>query len=143
MQRGARAFALSLAGFLFAAPAFAQQVTPLPSPTPSPVPTRRPPPKLGPVLVGGKTTYAVSFSSGATQTATASQFHAPYGSYFTATPSTLCLGVVKVAGPTPALAAAAITSSGPFTFTRLGTTSGCSVTISSSAGGASATVVFQ
>ncbi|HTX02698.1 MAG TPA: hypothetical protein VMD07_03370 [Candidatus Acidoferrales bacterium] len=98
---------------------------------------------IGPVLVNGKSTLGISFSGSATQSVAAAQSHAPSGTYFTATPGMLCTGTVKVAGTSQALPGNPITSSGPFTFTRTGSPMGCAVTISSSAGGASATVVFQ
>ena len=117
------------------AAAFAQSAAPAPSLKPA---------APGPVLVDGKRTYSVSFGAATTQTATASQNHVPGGVYFIATPGILCDGTVTVTGSgSQALPGAPITSTGPFTFTRTGSPLGCAVTISSSAGGAAATIVFQ
>ena len=114
-----------------------------PTATPSAAPQ---PPKtaaIGPVLVGGKSTYGISLSSAVSQSATATQNGAPAGTYFTATPGTLCIGSVTVTGDGRQTPGNAITSSGQFTFTRTGSPLGCAITITSSAGGASATVLFQ
>jgi len=113
--------------------AFAQTATPQPVATAG----------LGPVLVDGKATYGISFSGSTTQSATASQARAPNGSYFIATPGMLCTGTVTITGTSQTLPGSPITSNGPFTFTRTGSPTGCAVTITSSAGGARATIVFQ
>lgn len=102
-----------------------------------------PAPGVGPVLVGGKSTYAVSFGAASNQSATASQDRAPGGTFFIATPGMLCAGTVTVAGTSQPLPGNPITSSGQFTFTRTGSPVGCAVTITSSAGGRSATILFQ
>src|SRR5579872_1185174 len=107
--------------------------------TPQPAAT----PGLGPVLVDGKTTYGIKFAGAATQSATATQDRAPGGTYFIATPGMLCRGTVTVTGSSQPLPGNPITSNGLFTFTRTGSPLGCAITISSSAGGASATIVFQ
>lgn len=119
-------------------------VTPTPSPAPpaAPLTTPRPAPKLGPVLVGGKHTFVVTFGDHDTQTIYASQSGAPAGAYFVATPATLCIGAITVSSGTSVLFNAPITSGGPFNITRVGNTTGCAVSISSSAGGQPATVVF-
>ncbi|MGH7192271.1 MAG: hypothetical protein ACREJM_01915, partial [Candidatus Saccharimonadales bacterium] len=59
-------------------------------------------------------------------------------------PVTLCLGSIKITGDPNALMNAPVTSArGEFTAIRLGSPIGCSVSVSSSAGGRPATVVFQ
>jgi hypothetical protein len=106
--------------------------------------TPRPAPKLGPVLADGKPTLIVVFGADASKTISVTQTQAPPGSYFFAQPGTMCIGAIKVAGSSPTvLPNGAITSNGPFTFTRVGSPVGCAVSISSSAGGTPATVVFQ
>jgi len=112
----------------------AQAVTPAASATPAGV---------GPVQIGGKNTYAVSFGASTNQTAIASQDRAPRGTFFIATPGTLCVGAVTVTGSSQSLPGSPITSTGQFTFTRAGSPVGCAVTITSSAGGRSATILFQ
>lgn len=121
-------------------------VTPTPTPAPpaAPVATAKPVYKPGPVLIGGKHTFVVTFTDKDTQTFYAAQDHKPQSAYFIATPGTLCVGAVKIAGPEPnAMINAPITSGGPFTVTRVGSPIGCSLSVSSSAGGQPATVVFQ
>jgi hypothetical protein len=118
--------------------------TPTPAPSPAPVATARPVYKPGPVLIGGKSTFIVTFGDKDTQTFYATQAHAPQGGHFTATPGTLCLGAIKITGDPNALLFGPVTSSrGEFTVTRVGSPIGCSVSISSSAGGQPAVVVFQ
>ena len=113
------------------------------TPRPAPEMTVRPAPKIGPVLVDGKATLIVVFDPSNVKTVSASQTQAPPGSYFFAQPGTMCIGAIKVMGSSPTvLPNGAITSNGPFTFTRVGSPVGCAVSISSSAGGAPATVVF-
>jgi hypothetical protein len=138
---------------LAAASAFAQStsapssgpLTPAPSPSapPAPVTTPRPAATVGPVLVDGKQTLIVTFGDRATRTFEASQAHAPPGSYFVANPGTMCLGAVRISAGTSVLLNAPVTSNGPFTLTRLGDPAGCAISISSTAGGAPATVVFH
>lgn len=110
---------------------------------PQPSATATPAASLGPVLVNGKTTFGISFSGSQTKTATASQINAPGNAYFIAVPGMLCTGTVTVAGTSQSLPGSPITSTGQFTFTRTGSPVGCAITISSSAGGATATIVFQ
>lgn len=100
-------------------------------------------PTAGPVLVDGKSTYVLAFDHGNTKIVSASQEHAPPGRYFVATVGTICIGAVNVSGSAATIPTGGITSSGPFTFTRVGNTAGCAVSISSSAGGPPAVVVFQ
>lgn len=102
-----------------------------------------PAPTAGPVLVNGKSTYVLVFDQGNSKTISATQAHAPPGSYFVASIGTICIGALNVSGASPSLPNGAITSSGPFTFTRVGNTAGCAVSIGSSAGGSPATIVFQ
>jgi hypothetical protein len=104
-------------------------------------PMARPTP--GPVLVGGKSTFIVVFDSGNTKTVIPTQANAPPGVSYVATPGTMCIGAVNVTTTGTILPGGPITSKGPFTFTRVGSPIGCAVSISSSAGGAPATVVFQ
>ena len=111
--------------------------------TPSATPAPPAPVAVGPVLVGGKSTYGISFGGSTSQSATATQDHAPAGTYFVATAGMLCTGTVTVTGDSRPLPGNAVTSSGPFTFTRTGSPSGCAVTIRSSAGGTAATILFQ
>lgn len=127
------------------APAARAQTIAIPSATPAaPAPTQSPvaPPQLGPVLVAGKATYVLTFGPKNSQTITATQSHAPAGAYFIATPGTICLGAINVVGSATVGTGMGITSSGAFTFTRVGNPVGCAVSISSSAGGTPATVVF-
>jgi hypothetical protein len=105
--------------------------------------TAAPAPGVGPVLVGGKSTYAVSFGASINQSATASQDRAPGGTFFIASPGMLCAGTVTITGTSQPLPGNPITSTGQFTFTRTGSPVGCAVTITSSAGGSSATILFQ
>lgn len=123
----------------------AQTPPALPPVAPAPSPTAAPSaaPKLGPVLVAGKSTYVLAFDAGGSKTVAATQVHAPSGSYFIATPGTICIGAVSVTGSSSLALGGGIISNGPFTFTRVGSTAGCAVSISSSAGGTPATVVFQ
>lgn len=108
---------------------------------PTATPMARPTP--GPVLVGGKSTFILVFDSGNTKTLTPTQTNVPSGVFFVATPGTLCLGAVNVTTTGTIVPGGSITSKGPFTFTRIGSPAGCAVSISSSAGGPPATVVFQ
>ncbi|HEY1727770.1 MAG TPA: hypothetical protein VGG22_05325 [Candidatus Baltobacteraceae bacterium] len=101
------------------------------------------PAAVGPVLVQGKSTYGISFAGATSQSATATQDHAPAGTYFIATPGMLCTGTVTLTGDSRPLPGNPVTSSGPFTFTRTGSPAGCAVRIRSSAGGATATILFQ
>lgn len=120
------------------APATQTPATQAPTATPMPRPTP------GPVLVGGKSTFIVIFESGSnTKTVTPTQNNAPQGVYYVATPGTLCIGAVNVTTTGTVIPGGSITSKGPFTFTRIGSPAGCAVSISSSAGGPPATVVFQ
>lgn len=132
MKRAATLLAVGLFA-LASAGAGAQTPTPKPSPSPG----------LGPVQVDGKSTFQLSFGSSSSQAATASQDRAPDGTYFIATPGMLCTGTVAVTGSSQQIAGNAIISTGRFTFTRTGSPLGCAVTISSSAGGRVATVIFQ
>jgi len=102
-----------------------------------------PAPALGPVLIDGKPVVEVTFATGNTQTIGASQAHAPAGNTYTATPSTLCNGTVRVTGAASDVATTTVTSHGAFTLTRLGTPVGCAIAITSNAGGTPATVTFK
>lgn len=125
--------------------AVAQTAAPTASlpPTPRAMPSPNSPPKLGPVLADGKSTYILTFDKGNSKTVLVSQANAPSNLYFVATVGTICIGAVNVTGSGPSIPNGAITSNGPFTFTRVGNTTGCAVSITSSAGGLPATVVFQ
>ena len=77
-------------------------------------------------------------------TCTATQANAPPGTVFSASPGSLWLGTVTVAGPPGGLPLGkTVTSTGPFTFTKTGNPAGCSVSIASSVGGHTATVTFK
>ena len=124
--------------------AFAQIVTPQPSPPapPAPVETMRPAQAPGPVLVDGKHVDTVTFTLQTSATVYASQTRVPSGTYFIASPGTLCNGAVKVTTTNPVPPNAPIVSGGPFTLTRIGPTTGCAISVSSSAGGEAATITF-
>lgn len=138
---------------IVAAPCSAQFATSPPTPTPAPtatatprpapVETLRPAVRPGGVLVEGKHLLTVTFATKNAITVMASQPNAPSNTYFIATPGTICGGAVTVSGPTPALPGAPVTSGGPFTLTRVGSPTGCAISVSSSAGGEAATIVFQ
>ena len=124
------------------APATIAPATQTPATTaPTATPMVRPTP--GPVLVGGKSTFILVFDSVNAKTLTPTQTNAPPDVYYVATPGTLCLGAVNVTTTGTIVPGGSITSKGPFTFTRIGSPAGCAVSISSSAGGPPATVVFQ
>jgi hypothetical protein len=108
---------------------------------PTATPVAKPTP--GPVLVGGKSTSIVVFDAGNAKTVMPTQANAPPGVSFVATPGTMCIGAVNVTASGTVLPGGPITSKGPFTFTRVGSPIGCAVSISSSAGGTPATVVFE
>jgi len=140
-MRSLAGLSIALIAVLFSiCAARAQTVAPSTAPPVAPSPA---PPKIGPVLVNGKSTFVLGFDQGNSKTVTASQTHSPPGQYFVATPGTICIGSINVSGSDAAIPNGAIISSGPFTFTRVGNTSGCAVSITSSAGGLPAIVVFQ
>jgi peptide-methionine (S)-S-oxide reductase len=108
------------------------------SPTPAAVP---PPSERGPVLVDGRTWTTIDFAAGNTVSVTASQANVPRGTLFIANPGVLCNGAVTVAGTKSLTPTATITSTGPFSITRKGVTTGCQIAITSSAGGVIETAV--
>jgi hypothetical protein len=132
-----------LAQFATSPPTPTPQPTATATPRPAPLETLRPVAHPGQVLVEGKHLLTVTFATKDTITVMASQPFAPSNAYFIATPGTICSGAIKVSGPSPALANAPVTSGGPFTLTRVGPLIGCAISVSSSAGGDAATIVFQ
>lgn len=101
---------------------------------------------LGPVLINGNTSFTPPrLGDGQSFTVTASQPDAPAGTYFIAGTTSACIRTISVLGggkPGAPPFSGYITSSGRFTFYRLGSPQGCTVTISSSAGGDPATISF-
>ena len=86
----------------------------------------------------------MTFASGNAQTISATQANVPKGTIFSASPGALCLGTVAVAGSQGSIPSGkSVTSTGPFTFTKIGNPAGCSFSIVSSVGGTTATVTFK
>ncbi|GEM_PF-3898225 len=98
------------------------------------------------VMANGKNSTTLAFTalgSGAPMTITVTQAIASSGTVFTATPSSGCASVANIAG-----SASATTANGPMgTFTVTGLTvqpaGTCTIAISSSSGGTSATVTVD
>jgi hypothetical protein len=125
------------------APSTIAPSTQTPSTAP-PVETPIAKPTPGPVLVDGKSTYVLVFDNGKnSKVIESSQVYAPPNVYFVATPGTLCVGAVNVTTVGTVIPGGPVTSKGPFTITRIGAPAGCAISITSSAGGPPATVVFQ
>jgi len=101
---------------------------------------------LGPVLINGSTSFTPPrLGDGQSVTVTASQPDAPAGTYFIAGGTSACIKTISILGgdkPGAPPYSGYITSSGKFTFYHLGASEGCTVTISSSAGGDPATISF-
>lgn len=101
---------------------------------------------FGPVLLNGQPAFTPpNLADGQSVTVTASQDNAPSGTYFIAGGSPQCVRTLQIVGggqPGAPPYSGYITSSGKFTFYHLGDTKGCTVTITSSAGGDPATISF-